>query len=97
MQALYNLLITIEILTGIFILIIVVTSKGSSDGLVAKANTSIAATSVSPGTKLTRIIVAIFLVNSLLIAITRHKMQKNSSIIANFDKEVSKNLAPSDE
>lgn len=93
MQGLYNFLLFIEVLSGILIAIFVLFQKTGGDGLMARTSNPFTSSegSVSPMTKITRICVLTFLVNSLALSVTYNKMHKPKSLLSEIatEKEVS--------
>ncbi len=88
MQGLYKFLLFLEILSGIFVAILVIFQKTGSDGLIAKTSNPFTNTegSVSIATKITRVCVAVFLINSFALAVTFNKINKPKSILAELEK-----------
>jgi len=97
MQGLYKFLISIEVISGLLIILLVVSQKSESGGLIAKTSNQFSSTSVSPGVKITRIFVFIFLLNSLCIAVVNNRMQKEVSLLTDDNiSEIQDETTPMD-
>ena len=97
MQGLYKFLISIEVISGLFIILLVVSQKSESGGLIAKTSNQFSSTSTSPGVKITRIFVFIFLLNSLCIAVVNNRVQKEVSLLTDDNiSEIQDETTPMD-
>ncbi len=96
MQGLYNILMTIEIISGLLIVFLVLTQKSSSDGLISRVTNPFnnATSRLTPATKFTGTVVLVFLLNSLLLTIVHSKSKKTSSIL---NETIEKELIPTDD
>lgn len=87
MDTIYKFLMFTEVFIGTLILIVILSQKSNSDGLMPITNPFTSSSSgINPATKFTRILVLLFLLNSFSLAIVNNQKRKKTSIIEDIKK-----------